>query len=394
VLAPYRRLFTDPEARRLVAASLSARLAIGAFTLPLLLTVQQASGSFATAGVVAGAWSIAVAVSAPVRGRIVDGRGSRRALPAMVGLSATALLLIAVLAELAPVWLLVVLAGLSGGATPPLVAAMRLEWQRVLGPGDPRLAQAYAFESGAQTAMFVVGPLLASAGIAAAGARASLGACAVMLVLGTCAFAVVAGTAPSAAGTRAGSPIRLPGVVTLVLVTALADVALGAVDVLVTAFAAERGRPEVAGVLLAVFAASSVVGALAYGRRAWPLPRAHQLVAILLASAATIGLLALPFSLLAFGALLALAGAPSAAQWAASSLALDDASGGRGGAEAFTWLSAANGVGIAAGNVLGGAAFEQWGLATAFLLAAAAPAAAAVVVALRRATLTPSPACT
>ena len=390
MLAPYRQLFAAPEARRLVAASLSARLAIGAFTLPLLLTVQQATGSFATAGVAAGAWAIAVAVSSPVRGRLVDARGSRRVLPAMVGLSATALLLIAVLAEVAPVWLLVLLAGLAGAATPPLVAAMRLEWQRVLGPGDPRLAQAYALESGAQTAMFVVGPLLASAGIAAVGARSTLGACAVTLVLGTCAFAAVAGAEPSEAGTRAGSPIRLPGVLTIVIVIALADIALGAVDVLVPAFADERGSPELAGVLLAVFAASSVVGALAYGRRSWALPTAHQLVAILLATAATIALLALPFALLVFGVVLALAGAPSVVHWAASSLALDAASGGRGGAEAYTWLSAANGVGIAAGNVLGGAAFERWGLATAFLLAAAGPALAAMVVLLRRATLGPS----
>jgi predicted MFS family arabinose efflux permease len=294
-----------------------------------------------------------------------------------------------VLAEAAPAWSLVALAGLAGAATPPLVASMRVEWQRVLGEGAGRLVQAYAFESSAQTGVFVVGPLLAGAVIALAGARVALGASAAALLVGTLAFAAVAGTPPPPERARAGSPIRLPGVLTLVLVTALADVALGAIDVLVTAFAEQRGRPALAGVLLAVFAGSAVVGALAYGMRSWPLPPALQLLAILLAGTTTIALLALPTSPLALAALLALAGGPSAAQWAASSVALDAASGGRGGAEAFTWLSTANGIGIAVGSVLGGAAVERWGVATAFLLAAAGPACAAAVIAARRATLTP-----
>lgn len=390
MLSPYRQLLAVAGARRLVAASLSARLAIGAFTLPLILTVQQATDSFAAAGAAAGAFSLAVAVTAPVRGRLVDRRGARRALPAMVIVTAAALALIALLAEAAPGWALVALAGLAGGATPPLVASMRLEWQRLLGAGDRRLAPAYAFETGAQTAMFVVGPLLAGLGIAVAGARVTLIACAVALLLGTAAFASVARTAPAGRDDRVGSPIRIAGVLTLVLVTALADSALGAIDVLVTAFAAERGNPELAGVLLAVFAGSSVLGALAYGARSWSPPLGVQLFLLLLAGATTAALLALPSSLLAFGALLAVAGGPFAAQWAASSLALDDASGGRGTAEAFTWLSAANGIGIAVGSALGGLAVERWGLTAGFLIAAAGPASAALIIALRRSTLAPA----
>lgn len=387
MLTPYRELLAVGGAPRVIAASLSARLAIGSFTLPLILTVQQATGSFATAGVAAGAFALAVAASSPLRGRLVDRRGSRRALPAMVVASGSALLLVAALAEAAPRWSLVALAGLAGATTPPLVASMRLEWQRLLGHGDRRLVPAYAFETGAQTGVFVVGPLLAGAGIAAVGARATLGVCAVALMLGTWAFAAVARTEPSGREHATASPIRDPGVLTLVVVTALADVALGAVDVLLTAFAEDRGQPEVAGILLALFAGSSVVGALAYGARVWPGSRAAQLFAVLVGGAATVALLALPSSLVALGALLLVAGAPSAVQWAASAVALDEASGGRATAEAFTWLSSANGVGIAVGSVLAGTAVERWGLPAAFLLAAAGPASAAVILAARRSTL-------
>ncbi len=345
--------------------------------------MQDATGSFAAAGVAGGAFSLGVAVAAPLRGRLIDRRGSRAALPAMALISATALAALAVLAGTAPDFVLVLLAGVAGAATPPLVASMRLEWQRLL-PAD-QLPAAYALESALQTAVFVVGPLIAAAGIALAGSRATLAATSAVLLAGSVAFAALARTPPEPAVPGAVSPIRRPGVVTLVLVVALADVGLGGVDVIVAAFADERGSPELAGVLLAVLAAGSVAGALAYGLRAWP--AVAGLVVTGIAGAATVAVLALPDAALPLALLLFVAGTPPAAHWTASSVALDHATGGRGGAEAYTWLSAANSVGIGIGTVVGGAAVEAWGTSTAFLLVAAGPLLAAVVVAVRRATL-------
>jgi predicted MFS family arabinose efflux permease len=388
VLGVYRRIFDPPEARRLVAASAAARLAIGAYALPLLLAVQQATDSFATAGLAAGGFSAGVALAAPLRGRLVDRRGSRVALPAMALVSAAALGLVAILAETSPAAVLVAASAVAGAATPPLVASMRLEWQRLLGaPGDDRLAAAYAFDPGLQTALFVVGPLLAAAGIATIGARATLGASAVVLLAGSLAFAAVSGSEPQPVSEGERSPIRLPGVVTLVVATALADVSMGGVDVIVPAFAEERGRPELAGVLLALFAAGAVAGALVYGARRRPGGPATQLVVVAIAAAATCAVLAAPGDFLPLAPLLVIAGAPSAIQWAAASVALDRATGGHAGAEAFTWLSTANGIGIGVGTVVGGAAVERWGTAAAFLLSAIGPVLAAGAIAWRRGTL-------
>ncbi|HEV2812215.1 MAG TPA: MFS transporter [Solirubrobacteraceae bacterium] len=387
MLRAYGRLFDPPEARRLVAASAGARLAIGIYTLPLLLSVQEATGSFAVAGVAGGAFSVGVAAAAPLRGRMIDRHGARAALPAMALVSTVALALVAVLAGDASAAVLVALSGVSGAATPPLVASMRLEWQRVLGEGDERLGAAYAFESALQTAVFVVGPLLAGLGLATIGARASLGASAALLLAGSLVFAAVARTVPDADAARDGSPIRLPGVLTLVLMTGLADVGLGGIDVVVAAYAERRGTPELAGVLLAVCAAGAIAGALVYGMRQWRLPLATQLVLLSLTGAVTIGVLALPSAPVLLGALLFLACAPSAGQWAAASVALDTAAGGRAGAEAFTWLSAANSIGVGVGTVLGGAAVEEWGTGVAFLLVATGPLLAAVVLAVRPRTL-------
>jgi MFS family permease len=386
VLGPYRPLFATADARRVVAASLAGRLGMGAFGLPALLAVEDATGSFATAGVATGAFSLGVAVASPIRGRLIDRHGARAALPPMVAIAGAALLLIAALPG-APGWVYVALNALAGFTFPSIVAATRLEWQRILGEGSPRLAQAYAFESGAQTAVFVVGPMLAGAGIALLGSRVTLAASAVLLIAGTLVFAAVARAPASGRSPLSASPIRRPGVLTLVLSIGLADAGMGGIDVAVPALLSDQGREGLAGIVLAAFAFSAVVGALVYGRRTWPMPMATQLVLIAVASCVATAACAAPATIPLLVFVLLLGGAPTAAQYAAASVALDRAAGGRAGAEAFTWLSTANGVGIAMGSAIAGFASEHWSTDAAFLIAAIGPGLAAVLLLARRATL-------
>jgi MFS family permease len=388
VLGAYRPLFKRPRSLRLVATSLAARLAIGISFVPLILVAKDATDSYALAGIVTGGFSAGVAVGAPVRGRLVDRHGAARAIPPLLVVSAGALIALPLLAETGSAELMTIVAALGGLTTPPFVASMRVEWQGLLGEGHPRLAQAYAFEAAAQTSMFVIGPLLAGAGVAAIGARATLAASGTLLLAGGLAFASQAMAAPRAervAGSR--SPIRLPGVRTLVLATLLGDVALGVIDVTVVAFADHRGERSAGGVLLAVFCAGAVAGALLYGARRWRGGAAAQLAVVLGLGTALLAPLAAAESLLVLAALLIVAGAPSAAQWSAASLTLDAASGGSAGAEAYTWLSAANSVGLAAGSALAGSLIESSGTDAAFLSASAATAVAAAVVLARRRTI-------
>jgi predicted MFS family arabinose efflux permease len=140
-------------------------------------------------------------------------------------------------------------------------------------------------------------------------------------------------------------------------------------------------------VLIALFAAGSVVGGLAFGARPWPGSPSRQLAAITAAASLAMAPLAVADSLLAAAPLAILAGVPSAAQWAAVSLALDRASGGVAGAEAYSWFSTANAVGIALGSTAGGALVEASGTSLAFLAGCAATALASVFLLARRSTI-------
>ena len=76
-LSAYRTLFADRELRRIMLGSVLPRLPIGMNALGLTLLVQAATGSFAQAGWVSGAYMAALALQAPVVGRFIDQRGPR-----------------------------------------------------------------------------------------------------------------------------------------------------------------------------------------------------------------------------------------------------------------------------------------------------------------------------
>src|SRR4051812_19073207 len=105
----YATLFADGALRYLYAASVVGRLPIGMCGLAILLLVQDARGSFATAGATTGAYVAGLAVIAPAVGRLIDRRGPRRAL--------------LVCSLLFPAWLAALIAAVLNGAAAVLVLA-------------------------------------------------------------------------------------------------------------------------------------------------------------------------------------------------------------------------------------------------------------------------------
>ena len=86
----YRAVLRLPFALRTFVPALAGRLAYGVFPLATLFTVQQATGSYATAGVAVAAFGLA-SLTLPAKARLADRFGQRAALPPLALLCAAAL---------------------------------------------------------------------------------------------------------------------------------------------------------------------------------------------------------------------------------------------------------------------------------------------------------------
>ena len=84
-------IVSAPGAARLFGLSIAARVPLTMLSIALLIHAQHLTGSFAAAGIVAGAYAVAVGVGGPVLGGLVDRRGQTATL--LVSAVASALLL-------------------------------------------------------------------------------------------------------------------------------------------------------------------------------------------------------------------------------------------------------------------------------------------------------------
>jgi MFS family permease len=379
----YRSLLAGARARRLALASVLGWLGFGALSLGIVLTVQRATGSASTAGLALAGDALGAGLLAPVRGRVVDRFGPRRALlPFALG-SGAALLALALSAQAgAAGWLLVALATVAGLSAPPLIASARVVWPQVV--ESEHLPAAYGVQALLGDLGAVVGPAFAGAVAALASPSGALIACAVLPAAGALLLAALPWPERAPSAGRRGA-LASAGMRTLVLADAGLYAGLGALEVALPAVAAESGAAASAALPLAVFAGASAVASLVYGARPAPAARRY-----LLGSVALVVFCA-PLAALedvwALAAVLVFAGAAFAAVNVAVYALLDTVAPAGAGAEALTWLTSAGAAGMAAGAALSGALAGGGDHGAALAIPAAGAALSAFFVVSRRATL-------
>ncbi|GJF19858.1 MFS transporter [Streptomyces sp. HO565] len=273
----YAAVLRVPHARRTFAAALVGRLSYGTVGLALMLSVTRATGSYAVAGTVMALFGATSVILSPYRAGLVDRHGLRRALLPMALLYAALLCLLAAACGYpgTPPAVLAVTAALTGACTPPLGPTMRAVWAGLL-PDRRMLQRAYSLDGVAEELLFVSGPLLVGVVVAVAPPAAGVLLSALLVAVGTLAFATspAAGALRTAGGAKedAGRAGAGHGRALLqpVVVTAGVGVAVSAVDLLVVAFAGQRGLGgDTVAWVLAALSVGSAVGGLLNGAVTW-----------------------------------------------------------------------------------------------------------------------------
>ncbi|GIH62549.1 MFS transporter [Microbispora siamensis] len=401
--ASYYAVLRTPLAGRTFTAALVGRLSYGTVFLSLVLAFTRATGSYTMAGGAIAVFGLVSSLLSPIRAHLIDRHGIRRALPPMAVAYALLLCLVAALtwrpgASGALSWLL---AGITGAFTPPLGPIMRSLWSDLL-PDGPLLQRAYSLDTVAEELLYVTGPLIA--GLLTGLAHPSLGVAvsAGLVAVGSLALAfspAVRSAARETARTtgavcRPSSEKRTNGWRSLlaanaglrqpILVAGGVGTALGALNLLVVAFAAQHAQLAAVAWVEAALAAGSAAGGLAYGAVSSRLSPERRLP--LLATALAVSLAAAGFvsNMVALSLLVGVAGLFVAPVLTTAYMLADKAAAPGSKTQAGAWVNTAFNTGNAVGSASMGLLLGRFTLAAAFA-AGALPSLLAALVGMRKA---------
>lgn len=380
----YRDVLLLPNALRTFVPALFGRLAYGLLPLSALFTVQQSTGSFATAGTAVGAFGLA-SLSMPLKARLVDRFSQRRVLPPLALLCALGLALTASARTTNAVFL-VILVGVTGLFAPPLGPSMRANW-RLITDGSALKERAYALDAICEETLYLLGPLLTGVLISLWSARLSLACTAVLLLAGTLLMVsspLALHTNPAPPKQHLLGPLAIGGLRRILLTIMATAAGISVAYICLAAVAQAQGHPGAAGYLEAGIGAGSVIGGLLWARRTHTRsPSTH--LAGLIAVLAT-GLLAASFTnnLIVLGAVMTCTGLAVAPLYVVSYLASDDLTPPHQRTEASTWINTANNLGSSAGSSLAGLTLDRTTPSHGFLTGAVLLVVIAILAAVRR----------
>lgn len=360
---PYRDIFRAPGALAFSSAGFIARLPASMVGLGIVTMLSERRGEYGIAGAVAAVFALASALITPQVSRLVDRYGQRRVLMPAAAAGALALggLMVSTWAG-ASNWLLFVFA-LLAGLMPSIGAMVRARWTEFY-RDTPQLRTAFAFESVVDEVIFIIGPIVAiglSVGLfPEAGPLAAM----VFLVVGVPLLCAQRSTEPPVRGRSAemeASVIRLGGVQVVVLAMIAIGAIFGTAEITAVAFAEAQGQKAMASMVLAVYAAGSLIVGLVFGTLRLRASLATQFVAaIALAAATTLPLLAVT-GLTSLALVFFMAGAAVSPTIIIAMGLVERLVPARQLTEGMTWAITGIGIGMALGASAAGALIDAFG---------------------------------
>jgi MFS family permease len=287
VMASFTTLIRRPGAAPMFFAGLVGRLPMGMLGLAFTLLIVGQSGSYALAGAISATTTLSIALVAPYGSRLADRIGQTRAIPRLLAIHLTSyVLLTAAVVDQWPTALWFLFAAIGGASIPSVGAMVRARWVNISRNGAER-STAFAMESVADEASFMIGPILATALALAFFPAAAIFVALAASLIGGLFLATLRGTAPiphPRTTTKGGHVLRFPGMWSMFLTMLAIGGVFGAMSVSTIAFA-QGANPALTGVLVGSLSFGSLVSAVIIGNRnrTWSLTSQVRVAVITLA---------------------------------------------------------------------------------------------------------------
>ncbi len=381
MLGTYRDVLSRPGAALFSFTAMVSRFPLSMVGLGLVLVVSDRTGSYGQAGSVAAAYVLAAAALGPTQGRLTDKLGQAPILLVVGTLYAggIALTLVAIDGDWATPWVHVC-ASVAGAATPQTGSMVRARWTHVV-TDRTQLNTAFSIEAILDEVVFLVGPVVVTFLTIQVSDFSGLAVAAVAATLGSWALAAQRATAPPASEhtstTRAPLSWSLLGRV--VFASVGLGVLFGSAEVIIVAFATEEGQRGASGVVLAIWAAGSLLAGVVVGA----LPRARDPLKRWRTSLLALSLLFLPLIFVSGIVWLSvgmfLAGFMISPTLIASTSLVELHVAPSRLTEALTWATTGLMVGVAPGAAIAGWVVDNHDASTAFVVPLIAGLAGSIV---------------
>jgi len=254
----YMRILRTKEALRLLLSTLPARLAYSMVGLALFFHVLQTSHSITKAGLTIGINGLCGAVSAGVRGSLMDRHGQTWLLYILVPSYATMLIVVSFSSNIS---LLLAAAALLGFTAPPINMSARPLWKIAVPPD--LLRASYALDVMALHGVTIFGPVLASTISLGLNGSWALRTCALLIFVGGMALATAPVSRRWIPEEKIPGEVSLwksPGIRLLMMEGAFIGFGWGAFDVGLPASATLADKAQLAGPILACMGVGTVIG--------------------------------------------------------------------------------------------------------------------------------------
>lgn len=258
----YANLLKTPGVARIIAAQLTARFPGGMLSLAYLLHIEGIHHSYGAAGLVLAATSVGQAIAGPLTSRWMGVWGMRRVLALTTAVCAVSILTIALVPMAVPLTMAV---GFLGGLSyPPVQPAVRTIYPKMV--NSRQLTPLFSLDASAQEIIWVTGPVITTFVGTQISTTLAVVLCAVFLVGGGIWFI----SSPELGRVRIPRSKRAFGKVlgkpAVLIVTLVGITMVGSFAAVETGVVATFGEGDAsAGIVLAVFAAGSLVGGLTFG---------------------------------------------------------------------------------------------------------------------------------
>ena len=252
-----------PQVIRLGISAFPARLAYGMIGLGIFFKAEQETGSVAIAGFAIGLNSLAGAMTAGLRGSVMDKFGQKWPIRILVPMYAALILLLNTMQTRQSI---LITAFILGVTAPPINLSVRPLWKDIV--PESYLRTAYAFDSSMMSTTSVIGPVVITALSLSSHPALGLGTTAALMLIGGIALSLTPVSRDWIPEKKLKNQQKLwrdRAIQLLMFEGCFIGFGWGVFDVAVPAFATQEGVQNRVAWIFASFGAATVIGGLLGG---------------------------------------------------------------------------------------------------------------------------------